>query len=107
MRYAALLRRVQQLAARVPGPGAKVVITGGLPPDFESAKPAPPGHELRAQAREFRRARQAPNSVASARPPETPDAPPDAITRCPEPRIDQSLEPRARRAAYRSRKRSL
>jgi hypothetical protein len=111
MKYTALRNRLTALEARLSLKPAKVIIIGGLPPDFEPAQPAPPGHELRAQAREFRRARQAPNSAASAPAaaglPETPEAPPDAITRCPEPRVDQSLVPRARRAAYRSRKRDL
>jgi hypothetical protein len=33
MRYTALRNRLRLLAQRLPGPGARVVITGGLPPE--------------------------------------------------------------------------
>ena len=103
MKYSALRNRLTALEARLSLKPTKVIITGGLPPDFEPAQPAPPGRELKAQAAAFRRhLRQAPaesaGESAAAEPsqaaPAADDSPPASVA-APAGRIDQGLAPLA------------
>jgi hypothetical protein len=53
MKYAAHFRRLAALERALPGPGATLTITGGLPPDYAPAKPQPPGGDLKTQHQIF------------------------------------------------------
>ena len=49
MKYQAQRNRLAALERVLPGKGATIVITGGLPPGYAPAKPLPPGSDLKHQ----------------------------------------------------------
>jgi hypothetical protein len=56
VKHGAFRTRVASIEARIGVKGAKITITGGLPPDYKPAEPKPGGADLHEQARAFRQA---------------------------------------------------
>jgi hypothetical protein len=51
VKYRGLLNKVKKLRAQLaPSAGVRIVITGGLPPDYKPEPAPPPGSDLHAQA---------------------------------------------------------
>jgi hypothetical protein len=65
VKYSGLRKQLAALRAQLPARGITIRITGGLPENWEPAKPAPPGADLKAQHRIFGRPARPPDASAS------------------------------------------
>jgi hypothetical protein len=63
MKYTAQRNRLAALQRQLPGPGTRLVITGGLPPNYAPAQPKPPGSDLKHQHAAFAKPRDAPDAA--------------------------------------------